>query len=181
MQKVNTINHENFALYKYSMLVIYNISVEKAMFFKTHLFFFNQSLCKSISNRKLLIFIHFAWNQIFLFCFPTITFLCWPLCGPNFRECNEKAFKHLKSYKLYIFQTDSISNQMSIYIWSLKKAQHSFWRMFRELLKKEKNKSTESKEHGFGLQLYLICLVKSDIKFSQLFPFFCDPTKTEWV
>lgn len=69
---------------------------------------------------------------------------------------------------------------MSIYIWSLKKAQHSSRSMFREVLKKEKNKNTESKEHGFGLQLYLICLVKSDIMFSQLFPIFCNPTQN-WM
>lgn len=39
MQKVNTINHENFALYKYFMLEMYNILVEKAMFYKKHFFF----------------------------------------------------------------------------------------------------------------------------------------------
>lgn len=89
-------------------------------------------------------------------------------------QCNENASKHLNSSKLFIFQTDSIPNQMSMYIWSFKKAQHSFWSMFREVLKKEENKSTESKEHGVGLQLYRICLVKSDTEFPQLFPFFCN-------
>jgi len=48
--------------------------------------------------------------------------------------------------------------------------------MFREVLKKEKNKSAESKEHGFGLQLYLICLVKLGTEFHQLVPVFCNST-----
>lgn len=119
-------------------------------------------------------------TKFFFFVFQLLLFSVDLYVAQILEECNEKAFKHLSSYKLFIFQTDSISNQMSIYIWSLKKAQHSFWSLFRVVLKKEKNKSTESKERGFGLQIYLICLVKSDLKFSQIFPFFCKPTQN-WV
>lgn len=62
----------------------------------------------------------------FFFVFQILLFSGDLYMAQILEECNEKAFKHLNSYKLFIFQADSISNQMSIYIWSLKKAQHSF-------------------------------------------------------
>lgn len=127
MQKVKAINHENFALYKHFMLLIYNILVEKAKFLKNTLFFFLISLSANLYLAENDSFSFTLLETIFFFfVFQLLLFSGDLYMAQILEECNEKAFKHLNSYKLFIFQADSISNQMSIYIWSLKKAQRSF-------------------------------------------------------